>query len=75
MKSSSQSKLLILSGLVDAQISGNQSYPQTIAGLSKSWELYLLSGIPKEVKILIIVSQIRFLHIRIEAVSYTRICF
>lgn len=50
LKSSSQSKLLILSGLVDAQISGNQSYPHTIAGLSKSWELYLLSGIPKEVE-------------------------
>ena len=39
----------MLSGLVDAQISGNQSYPQTIIGLSKSWKLFLLSGVPKDV--------------------------
>ena len=43
-------KVLIISGLVDAQISGNQSYPQTVKGLCQGWRLSLLSGTPRKVQ-------------------------
>lgn len=44
--SSERNEVVVISGLVDAQISGNQSYPQTIKGLAEHWQVSLLTGIP-----------------------------